>query len=290
MANSKISALTSATTALAGTETLPIVQSGATVKVAVSDLTAGRAVATGNLTTTGTATISSNAAIGTTSPNVNANRNTLTLQGAWGGEIDITVGATTHARFGTDNFSSGYSCRVESQDSIILKTGASSNVVVETGNVVIGTSGKGIDFSATPGTGTSELLADYEEGTWTPTVRYSTSDGDLAYSVQVGSYVKVGSVVTCVGYLLFSESTASGDLFIGGLPFTTKNTTNLRGGFGLFVDNLVLTVGGISGMFLENKTEFGVYYSGTGTETQISNTNTVAGSNVFRFSFSYIAA
>jgi hypothetical protein len=38
MANSKISALTSATTPLAGTEVLPIVQSGATVKVANNDL------------------------------------------------------------------------------------------------------------------------------------------------------------------------------------------------------------------------------------------------------------
>lgn len=44
MANTKISALTSATTPLAGTEVLPIVQSSATVKVAVSDLTAGRSV------------------------------------------------------------------------------------------------------------------------------------------------------------------------------------------------------------------------------------------------------
>ena len=44
MANTKISALTSSTTPLAGTEVLPIVQSSATVKVAVSDLTAGRSV------------------------------------------------------------------------------------------------------------------------------------------------------------------------------------------------------------------------------------------------------
>jgi hypothetical protein len=44
MADKKISALTAATTPLAGTEVLPIVQSSTTVKVAVSDLTAGRAV------------------------------------------------------------------------------------------------------------------------------------------------------------------------------------------------------------------------------------------------------
>lgn len=44
MANSKISALTSASTPLAGTEVLPIVQSSATVKVSVANLTAGRSV------------------------------------------------------------------------------------------------------------------------------------------------------------------------------------------------------------------------------------------------------
>ncbi len=42
MADLKISALTGASTPLAGTEVLPIVQGGSTVKVAVSSLTAGR--------------------------------------------------------------------------------------------------------------------------------------------------------------------------------------------------------------------------------------------------------
>jgi hypothetical protein len=41
------------------------------------------------------------------------------------------------------------------------------DITLSTGNLIIGTSGKGIDFSATAGTGTSELLADYEEGTFT---------------------------------------------------------------------------------------------------------------------------
>jgi len=50
MADQKISALTSASTPLAGTEVLPIVQSGATVKVAVSNLTAGRAISATQLT------------------------------------------------------------------------------------------------------------------------------------------------------------------------------------------------------------------------------------------------
>jgi hypothetical protein len=53
MADKKISALTGASTPLAGTEVLPIVQSGATVKVAVSDLTAGRAVSATGINLTG---------------------------------------------------------------------------------------------------------------------------------------------------------------------------------------------------------------------------------------------
>jgi hypothetical protein len=52
MANSKISALTSATTPLAGTETLPVVQSGATKQVSVANLTAGRAVSASSLSLT----------------------------------------------------------------------------------------------------------------------------------------------------------------------------------------------------------------------------------------------
>lgn len=53
MADKKISALTAATTPLAGTEVLPIVQSGATVKAAVSDLTSGRTVAMAGATISG---------------------------------------------------------------------------------------------------------------------------------------------------------------------------------------------------------------------------------------------
>jgi hypothetical protein len=53
MADKKISQLTAATTPLAGTEVLPIVQGGSTVKVPVSDLTAGRAVSVLSATLSG---------------------------------------------------------------------------------------------------------------------------------------------------------------------------------------------------------------------------------------------
>ena len=52
MADLKISQLPAATTPVAGTEVLPIVQSGTTSKVAISDLTAGRSVAALDITVT----------------------------------------------------------------------------------------------------------------------------------------------------------------------------------------------------------------------------------------------
>jgi len=52
MSNSKISALTSATTPLAGTEVLPVVQSSTTKQVSVANLTAGRAVSAASLALT----------------------------------------------------------------------------------------------------------------------------------------------------------------------------------------------------------------------------------------------
>lgn len=100
------------------------------------------------------------------------------------------------------------------------------------GNLVIGTSGKGIDFSATAGTGTSELLDDYEEGVWTPDLTFATP-GNLAltYGVNLGTYTKVGRLVAVafrITTTAFTWSTASGALQVGGLPFAARTLTNMR--------------------------------------------------------------
>jgi hypothetical protein len=91
------------------------------------------------------------------------------------------------------------------------------DATLSTGNLVIGTSGKGIDFSATPGTGTSELLADYEEGTFTPSL-----SGATGYSNQVGTYVKIGKIVHF--QIQFTVTSGSPIGTITGLPFTSANT------------------------------------------------------------------
>ena len=92
------------------------------------------------------------------------------------------------------------------------------------GNITVA-DGHGIDFSATgdgSGTASSELLDDYEEGTWTPA--YTSTSASFSYTTQYGSYVKVGGLVHLQFYLLASASgTTSNTVTITGLPYAVAN-------------------------------------------------------------------
>jgi hypothetical protein len=143
----------------------------------------------------------------------------------------------------------------------------------------------GIQFNGD--TAADNALDDYEEGTWTPAASYSTTNGDLAYSFQTGRYVKVGKVVTCVAYLLFSETTAVGSLVITGLPFTSRTVSPLIARFGIGVDNLTGISGMPTGEIGDSATTIGMTYTGTGTAVAITNSNT-SGNAVFRMTFSYL--
>jgi hypothetical protein len=96
------------------------------------------------------------------------------------------------------------------------------DLTLSTGNLVIGTSGKGIDFSATPGTGTSELLSDYEEGTCSLAI----SDGTLSSSTTSCTYTRVGRQVSVQVNLYnvnVSALSNTATLRITGMPFNSAN-------------------------------------------------------------------
>ena len=88
-----------------------------------------------------------------------------------------------------------------------------------TGNLAF-KNGLGIDFSDTPGTGTSELLNDYEEGTWQGTLIGNITTPATPI-VRTGKYTKIGRQVTVVIYFENVDTTGySGAVSITGLPFT----------------------------------------------------------------------
>ena len=129
MADKKISALTAATLPLAGTEVLPIVQSGSTVKVATDDLTV---------------------------KNIRSNATSGLLQVAGPGAGTTRVMTTPNANFTaarTDAAQSFTGDQTLSTGNLVQGTAAKG--VNFTAN--------------TPAAGmTSQLLNWYEEGTWTP--------------------------------------------------------------------------------------------------------------------------
>jgi hypothetical protein len=91
------------------------------------------------------------------------------------------------------------------------------------GNLVVA-SGHGIDFGATAnssGTMSSELLDDYEEGTWTP-----SHGGNTSYTNRTGTYVKVGQTVFIRGQVNINELGTGSNAAITGLPFTSATTVN----------------------------------------------------------------
>lgn len=115
----------------------------------------------------------------------------------------------------------------------------STDLSITSGNIVIATSGNGIDFSAaTPdesggGSVTSEVLDDYEEGTWTPHFADSSlnagMEGSQAEDIAVGIYTKIGRQVFYHCRIRISNQgdldTSQGVRLLG-FPFTTDNTSN----------------------------------------------------------------
>ncbi len=112
-----------------------------------------------------------------------------------------------------------------------LAVGGTSNLTIADGNLVIGTSGHGIDFAATggptQGSGTSELLDDYEEGTWTPTLLGSSSHPSITTSVAAGKFVRIGGLVHIQWNMIITNvaSSGSGNAQVGGLPFAMVGNT-----------------------------------------------------------------
>ncbi len=84
-----------------------------------------------------------------------------------------------------------------------------------------------IKFPATRNASSNvNTLDDYEEGTFTPTLAFSTTSAGLTYASQYGYYVKIGSLVSFALNIALSDlGTSAGYVQINGLPFTAANNS-----------------------------------------------------------------
>jgi hypothetical protein len=170
----------------------------------------------------------------------------ITFQGADGTTYLETgrIESITRSGFGADSGTAAIEFYVNTGSTGVTKkmTLESTGDLELENNLVIGTAGKGIDFSAqTPSSATgastgNEVLDHYEEGTWTPTLLDGASSS-RTLSVTAGSYTKIGNTVYARFNITKNDAGGTnGNLQIGGLPFTTANTTPFTIGGGMWID------------------------------------------------------
>lgn len=231
MANSKISALTSATT-VAGTEVLPIVQSGATVKVTVANLTPGLDTITAAKGGTGqtfyavgdllyantTTALAKLADVATGNALISGGVSTAP---SWG-----KIGLTTHVSGVLPVANGGTNASTASITSFNNITGysASGATGTTTTNLVFSTSptlvtptlGAALATSIKFGSGT--VLSSYEEGTWTPAV------AGVSLTTPLGTYTKIGNKVYANFTFASTAAVSASSFLISGLPFTPNTS------------------------------------------------------------------
>jgi len=185
-----------------------------------------------------------------------------------------TYSNATQYGLAVDSYGGGYS-----RD---FTVGVDGNVNVLTGNLVIGTAGKGIDFSATSngsGTTTSELLDDYEEGTWTPTI----TGGTLASDYQAGAayqstYTKIGRMVVLEFMISLSSITSGSHLMFTNLPFTSKS--GIWGG-GIWTNGWASEPSSTVRWWNSGTTLHFYESNGSGSVTQLTQGDMGTGGNIF---------
>jgi hypothetical protein len=262
MSDKKISQLTASTTPLVGTEVLPVVQSGVTKQVSVDNLTAGKTVpalalnvVTGN---TGT-TIRSTPGLIIRSNGTNTDTNLrFSDTDSFASEVGQQNGEMYFTTAGTEK----------------LRIVSGGNFKINVGNLVIGTAGKGIDFSADPSAAgmTSELLDDYEEGTWTPALTFGGAAAGMAGTF-TGSYNKVGNKVYVVGKVALSaKGSSTGAALISGLPFNAVANTESSNVIDPITGMASLTAGGCMFSVVSSALLYPMVQT-TSSRTQITDAN-----------------
>jgi hypothetical protein len=158
-----------------------------------------------------------------------------------GGNPNDTQGL--HIKIGGQNQGSGKAIRVTTTNSSLNSGNAFDAFTVYNGgdvsvhgSLVIGTSGKGIDFSAETGDGpsvTSELLDSYEEG-HIGTISMNSGGSNVLDSTNSAKYyIKVGRVVHCYFHLVLNGTLSAGTHALSGMPFTSSNTNPAHRGAGV---------------------------------------------------------
>lgn len=138
---------------------------------------------------------------------------------------DITDGIITTAKIADDAVTGA---KIENNPTIAGNLAVSGTTTLSD-NIVFGASSKGIHLGVTSAT-SSNLLDDYEEGTWTPAIESGSFSGNV-----YGTYRKIGALV----FIHFEMNTFSASDVTNpymNLPFTAQNASPDYAGYFLIAE------------------------------------------------------
>jgi hypothetical protein len=171
----------------------------------------------------------------------------------------------------------GGSALLSSAGALTLSAGLAATTGTFSGN--IDASGGGINLG---GTAAANLLDDYEEGDWTPTLVTGTVVPSNTH------YTKVGRLVTITATLTtFSNTTDAADVLIQGLPFATAS--GIHGSTGSAMIQLINSGGGYPAAYMESSSQVFIYacdISG-GSYAPVTHANLSSSAAVIIFSMTY---
>ena len=107
--------------------------------------------------------------------------------------------------------------------------GVDAGLDIAGGNLTFTTADKGVHLGVTSATA-ANLLDDFEEGTWTPTLGNNAGNETMTLNATYSGtnkayYTKVGQMVHIHGYIVVSGNGthANSTTYLGGLPFAVKS-------------------------------------------------------------------
>lgn len=234
---SRITAVGTSTTSAAGTNDGVAVGHGA--------VAAGQSVAVGNYALfAGSATTDNVAvghgALGLATANCNVAVGMTAGDSITSGINNVVLGCGADVAAATNNNSIviGYQAVGIGTNTTVIGNASTTNTRIPAGNLTLGSGnvvvadGNGIDFSATAGgagTPTSEILTDFEEGTWSPVYEPATGAfATMTMDIVSAHYTKIGKLVIANANIRtdnVSAGTASGNVYVSGLPYPNGNVS-----------------------------------------------------------------
>ena len=142
-------------------------------------------------------------------------------------ELDLSAdpAGVSYLNLGDENSNNiGYLGYFHADNSMRFQTNSAEQVRIHSNGVL--SASDGIALGVGTANTASNVISDYEEGTWTPAY---ASDNSSGYATQVGTYTKIGQQVTAYfSVVLNNNQIGSTTLRLAGLPFTA----NASGSYG----------------------------------------------------------